>query len=221
MPRLSFQVESAAPVEFAIAPQIAFALRISNADPDEHIQNVLLNCQIRLDVARRPYSAAEQRRLVDLFGAPDRWNQTLRNMLWTHASMTVPAFRGATLVDLPATCTFDFNVAATKYFYALEEGVVPLELLFSGTVFYQADDRLQVAQIPWSSELKYRLPVSVWRGMMDLYYPNTTWLQIRRDVFERLLQLKQDRGWPTWEQCFEHLLDAEECRSRLPDGTLI
>ena len=221
MPHLSFQVESAAPIEFAVAPQIAFALRISNSDPDEPIHNVLLNCQIRLDVARRAYNAAEQRRLLDLFGTPERWSGTLRNMLWTHTSITVPPFCGAVLVDLPAACTFDFNVAATKYFYALEDGVVPLELLFSGTVFYQVGDRLQVMQIPWSSEVKYRLPVSVWRAMMDHYYPNTAWLQIRRDVFERLLQLKQDRGWPTWEHCVEHLLGTEESRSRLPDGTLI
>ncbi len=218
MPRLSFQVESAAPIEFAVAPQIAFALRISNSDPDEPIHNVLLNCQLRLDVARRAYSASEQRRLLDLFGTPERWSGTLRNMLWTHTSITVPSFRGAVLVDLPAACTFDFNVAATKYFYALEEGAVPLDLLFSGTVFYQAGDRLQVMQIPWSSEVKYRLPVSVWRAMMDHYYPNAAWLQIRRDVFERLLQLKQDRGWPTWEHCFEHLLEVGRAAS--PSETL-
>ena len=108
----------------------------------------------------------------------------MRTTLWTHASIIVTPFQGSTLVALPVPCTFDFNVAATKYFAGLEEGEVPLLLLFSGTVFYKAADAgLQVAQISWEKEAKYRLPVSVWREMMDHYYPNTVFLALRRDLF--------------------------------------
>jgi hypothetical protein len=108
---------------------------------------------------------------------------------------------------LPAPCTFDFNVASAKYFHALERGVVPLLLLFSGTVFYSTGDAsLKVAQIPWSNEAAYELPVRVWKEMMDEYYLNTAWLCLSREVFDRLHQYKIDRGIPTWEQTVESML---------------
>jgi hypothetical protein len=115
------------------------------------------------------------------------------------------------VVDLPVPCTFDFNVAATKYFHGLADGDVPLSFLFSGTVFYaDADDDLQVAPIPWDKEARFRLPVKAWHEMMDIYYPNTAWLCLRRDVFESLYQYKVARGIPTWEQMLESILPTLE-----------
>ena len=85
-------------------------------------------------------------------------------MLWTHASAVVPPFTGGTVVDLPVPCTYDFNLAATKYFDALEEGDIPLCFLFSGTIFYEAaDGGLQVTQIPWEKEAYFRLPAATGR----------------------------------------------------------
>jgi hypothetical protein len=211
VPDLSFQVEEVEAVPFAASPQLIFKLRVTNADAAEPIQSVALRCQIQLEVTRRHYNAAEQERLHDLFGEPERWGQTLRTMLWTHASIGVPPFKGSTVVDLPVPCTFDFNVAATKYFAGLEDGEIPLCLLFSGTVFYETDDAtLQVAQIPWEKETKYRLPVQVWRKMMDIYYPNTAWLCLRQDVFDRLYEYKRRRGIPTWEQALESILPGAQ-----------
>ena len=210
MPDLSFQVEDAEAVPFAASPLLAFKLRIANADAEELIQTVALRCQIQIESARRKYEAGEQERLLDLFGEPERWGQTLRAMLWTHASVVVTPFQGNTLIDLPVPCTFDFNVAAAKYFAGLEDGEVPLNLMFSGTVFYEArDGALQVEQISWDREAKYRLPVRVWKEMMDIYYPNSAWLSLRRDVFDRLNQYKMRRGIPTWEQAMESLLKGE------------
>ena len=106
-------------------------------------------------------------------------------------------------------CTYDFNVAATKYFYALSDGEVPITLLFSGTVFYAAaDGALQVDQIPWEKEATFRLPVKTWQEMMDLYYPNSAWLRLYRDTFDRLHRYKIRHGLPTWEQALERLLDG-------------
>lgn len=210
MPDLNFNVEGAEAVPFAASPLLAFKLRIVNANAEESIQTVALRCQIQIETTRRHYNASEQERLLDLFGEPERWGQTLRTTLWTHASVIVTSFNGSTLVDLPVPCTFDFNVAATKYFAALEEGEVPLVLLFSGTVFYEAaDGALQVEQISWEREAKYRLPVDVWNKMMDIYYPNTAWLCLRRDVFDRLSAYKMHRGIPTWEQALENLLKSD------------
>jgi hypothetical protein len=101
-------------------------------------------------------------------------------------------------------------VAATKYFEGLADGDVPLNILFSGTVFYALpDNTLQVAPISWEQEARFKLPVKVWREMMDAYYPNNVWINLRRDVFERLYRYKMQHGIPTWEQALEDVLPAE------------
>src|SRR5271170_1627173 len=167
MPDLSFKIDEAIVVPFAIAPTLAFKLRIDNANAGQAIHSVALRCQIQIEVTRRRYTPEEQAGMRDLFGEPDRWSQTLRSLLWTHANVVVPSFQGSTLVDLPIPCTFDFNVAATKYFEGLTDGEIPLNLMFSGTVFYaDPDDVLQVAPISWELETKFKLPVKVWRDMM-------------------------------------------------------
>lgn len=212
MPDLSFQVEDAEAVPYAASPLLAFKLRVTNLPAEEVIHSVALRCQVMMDVTRRRYGPREQQRLLELFGEPERWAQTLRSMLWAHASVAVPSFSGSTLTDLPVPCTFDFNVAGTKYFAGLEDGEIPLEFLFSGTVFYESGEgAMQVSQISWSKDAKYRLPVRVWQRMMDMYYPNSAWLCLRRDVFDRLYQHKVRSGLPTWEQALESILpDIEE-----------
>ena len=147
----------------------------------------------------------------DLFGDPNRWSQTLRTMLWTHAVVVVPSFAQQTVVDLPVPCSFDFNVAATKYFHALENGDLPLIFLFSGTVFYEDETAsLQAVPISWEKEATFKLPVHAWRELIESYYPNSAWLTLRKDVFDRLYQYKVRCGIPTWEQTLERLLDAME-----------
>ena len=96
----------------------------------------------------------------------------------------------------------DFNVAATKYFHALDAGDIPLCVMFSGTVFLPGrwGSALQVAQIPWDREANFRLPIAVWKEMMEMHFPNTAWLCLRRDVFEQLYEYKVRHGIPTWEQ---------------------
>ncbi len=211
MPDLRFQIEKAEPQRFTVAPTLLFKLRITNAVSSEVVHSVALRCQIQLEVTRRQYSAEDQNQLRDLFGETERWGQTLKTMLWTHASVVAPAFQDTVVVDLPVPCTFDFNVAATKYFHGLAEGDVPLCFLFSGTVFYaDGGGALQVAPIPWDKEARFRLPVKSWHEMMDIYYPNTAWLCLRRDVFERLYQYKVEHGIPTWEQALESILPALE-----------
>ncbi len=207
MPDLTFAVEDAQPVAYSATPLLAVKLRIRNASAHERIQNVILQAQVQIEAARRHYAPQEQARLLDLFGAPERWNKTLGTMLWTHANVTVRPFSGETTADLPLPCTFDFNIAATKYFDGIAQGDIPLRLLFSGTVFYEGEDGgMLVAQIPWEKEAQFRLPVATWKRVMDHYYPNTAWLSLRRDVFDRLHEFKRQRGIPTWEQALESLL---------------
>jgi hypothetical protein len=212
MPDLNFKVESAEPVPYAAAPLLNFKINIIDADFPQRIETVLLRCQIQIEVVRRQYSDAEKAHLFELFGEPERWGQTLKPMLWTHATATVLPFEESTTTDLPVPCSFDFNAAGTKYFAGLETGEIPLNLLFSGTIFYRDEDgNLQIDQISWEKEATFRLPVSVWREMIEHYYPNSAWLNLRRDIFEQLREYKTKHFIPTWEKAFEKLLaQAEE-----------
>jgi hypothetical protein len=215
MPDLNFSVEGAEPQRFAAAPTMLFKMRVreavaAGASPTP-IHAVALRCQVRIEPARRRYEAPEREKLRDLFGTPDRWGQTLRPMLWTHVGAVVPPFSGSAEVDLPVPCSYDFSLGATKYFDALEGGDLPLCFLFSGTIFYEAEDAaLQVAQIPWEKEAPFRLPAAAWRGLMDLYYPNSAWLCLRKDIFDRLDRYRRHRGLPTCDQALERLLSTAE-----------
>ena len=207
---LDFTVEGVEIERHAVAPLLQFQLRVVNNSPEAAVLNVLLNCQIRIEPARRGYGGPEHDSLSDLFGSPDRWGQTLQSFLWTHANILIPAFERECGIKLPVPCSFDFNVAATKYFYGLEDGQIPLSFLFSGSVFYRdVEDALQIGQIAWSKESAYRLPVHVWRAMMDHYYPQTAWLCLRRDAFDELYRYKRARGLPSFEQALGDLLEAK------------
>jgi hypothetical protein len=206
---LNFQIDSVEPIPHAAAPQLAFRLAIAETVATA-IQSVLLKCQIRIEPTRRRYQEENPTHLLDMFGPPDRWGKTMRSMLWTNAQTIVSAFTGSTQVELAVPCSFDFNVAATKYFAAMEGGEIPLCFLFSGTVFYQTeDDGLQVAPIAMDKHADFRLPVAVWRAMMEHYYPHSAWLCLDKDVFDRLLRYKASHGQPTWERALESLLDRE------------
>ena len=210
MPNLDLRVAGAEVQEFAAVPSLLFKLRVENLE-EEPIRSVALNTQIRIAATQRHYDSAEQERLLELFGEPSRWKDTLRCLLWTHTVLQVPAFSGSTVADMPVPCTYDLEVVAAKYFYALEDGEVPLEFLFSGTVFYAgADGRLQVERIPWEKEAEFRLPVRLWKEMMDHYFPNSAWIRLRRDAFDRLYDYKVRKGLPTWEAAVEALLRASE-----------
>ena len=210
MPDLEFKLEGAEVADFAAVPSLVFKLRIENLE-DEPVRSVALNTQIRIAATGRHYEAAEQERLLELFGEPSRWKDTLRSLLWTHTVMQVPRFSGSTVVDMPVTCTYDLEVIATKYIYALEDGEVPLEFLFSGTVFYAEDGgRLQTARISWEKEAEFQLPVRLWKEMMDQYFPNSAWIRLHRDAFDQLYDYKVRKGLPTWEAAVETLLRASE-----------
>jgi hypothetical protein len=209
-PDLNFQIENAEPVRFSSSPQINFKLRVSTPSTNV-IHSVLLKCQVDLDVSRRRYTPDEQQGLTDLFGEPARWGETLRRMLWTNTSVIVPSFTGAVVIDLPVPCTFDFNVAATKYFSGINEGEVPISFYFNGTVFYAGEqEALRVSPISWEKEAFYRMPIGIWRDMMDAHYPETAWLCLRRDAFSRLNGYKTQYGLTTFEEAVTHLVESAE-----------
>jgi Family of unknown function (DUF6084) len=205
-PALAFAVAGAARVEHAAAPTLAFSVRIE-APGGAAIRSVLLDVQVQIAARRRRYDAAAEERLTELFGPVTDWGSTLRNLLWTRATLVVPPFTGSTVVELPIACSYDLDVLATKYLDALAGGDVPLEFLFSGSVFYAGDGgQLQVARIAWEGDAEYRLPVAVWRETMDHHFRGTAWVRLGKDSFDRLAAYKARRTLPSWDAAIDELI---------------
>ncbi len=133
------------------------------------------------------------------------------DLLWTQATLVVAPFQGATVADLLVPCTYDFDVAAAKYLSGVRDGEIPLDLLFSGTVFYAGPGgALQINRISWNAEAAYRLPVSVWRDTMERYFPGSAWLRLDRAAFDRLVAFRARHALTDWEAVVDALLPAEE-----------
>jgi hypothetical protein len=209
VPELGFTVLGCEPLRHAAAPSLRFSLAIDAQGAA--VRSVMLDVQLRIAATQRGYSEAEQAQLGDLFGEAHRWGDTLRNLLWTQATLVVPPFDGSTVVDLIVPCTYDFDVAAAKYLAGLHDGDIPLELLFSGTVFYVgAAGAIQINRISWNAEAAHRLPVRVWRETMDHYFPNAVWLRLHRDAFERLVAFRARNALTSWEAVVAALLEGRE-----------
>jgi hypothetical protein len=118
----------------------------------------------------------------------------------------VPGFTGTTDIELLVPCTYDLEVAAGRYFAALEDGEIPLLLLFSGTVFSERGEGYEVTQVPWSAEASFRLPVRLWREVIDLYFPDSAWITLSRDTLDELARFKTQRALPTWDSTIGALL---------------
>ena len=209
-PELRFSVREGGVLAHAVVPTLRFAVEIGTVGAAAQVRSVALNVEVRIAATRRRYAEGEREKLVDLFGQPEEWGRNLKTLHWTNLTVQVPPFTGTTEIELPITCTYDLEVSASRYFDALEDGEVPLEFLFSGTVFYAgADGRLQVGRIGWDKDAEFRLPVAAWRDMIERYFPDSAWLRLRRAEFDRLVAYKAKHTLLTWEQVVDRLLPDE------------
>lgn len=204
-PEVSFTVEDADVVRHAAVPTLGFRLRVDAGDA--RIRSLSLDAQVRIAAADRRYDDEEKGRLYELFGAPSEWGRSLRTLLWTRARLVVPSFEGATTTELAVPCTYDFEVTASKYLHAVREGDVPLEILFSGTVFFASGAGLRAVRLPWDREARFRMPAELWHEAMRRYFPNRAWIRLAHDEFEALLAYRRREGLPNWERTVRDLLE--------------
>jgi hypothetical protein len=204
-PELDFAVLGVDAVEHAAVPTLRFRVHVDAGGSE--VRALALSAQVRLAANKRAYSEAEREGLYELFGAPAEFGRSRRRVLWTHVTANVPAFDGETVAELHVPCTYDLDVVASKYLNALEGGDVPVELLFSGTLFFVGEgDRMQAAAIPWDREAACSVPVAAWREALERAFPGSAWLRLRRDTFDRLLAYRSARALLTWDAALEELL---------------
>ena len=194
--------------KYAAAPQLTARLRVEEST-GQTVHAIALRCQVRIEPQRRGYSQEDETGLRSIFGDRSRWVDTLKPFLWMQCNTTVQGFTGVTEVDLALPCTYDFDVTASRYLHSLTDGTVPLTLLFSGTVFTRGANGFGVEQVPWDCEAKHQLPVSVWRQMIDVYYPGTGWIRLDRDVLRQLADYRTDHGLTTWDETVTGLLSSD------------
>ncbi len=211
MTDLGFTVVGAAANPYAASPMLLLRLRITESSGAK-IDAIALRTQIRLEVQRRRYTTGESALLEELFGAPARYADTLKPMLWTHVSTMVISFEKETEVELHVPCSYDFEVAAHKYLASLESGIVPLNLQFSGTAFVERGGTVMPEFVPWSCETRYPLPVSTWREAVDASFPNSAWIRVDRDLFDELRRYKIATGLPTWDAAMQRLVDLAKAQ---------
>jgi hypothetical protein len=205
-PDLDFNVLGVRPVKYAAAPMLTIDLQVSEPAGRE-VYMVALTIQLMIEPARRSYDDDTRERLVELFGAPERWAVTTRSLVWAKLDVLVPAFTGSTTVTVPLSCHFDLELAAAKYLHSLPDGEAPLALHFNGMIYYPgADGGLQMVLIPWSKSIDFRMPVSVWRETIAHYYPGTAWIAVGSLTFDALKMEKLKRGLATLDACISDLV---------------
>ncbi len=209
MTSLVFDVLDVVPEQFAVTPQLIAKLRVAETG-GEQVHAIALRAQVRINAHQRHYTDAEADGLRDLFGPRQRWSQTLKPFLWMQTSAMVQGFTGASEVDLPLPCSYDFEVSGAKYLQSLREGTIGLEFLFSGTVFTRGQTGFSVTQIPWDREARFDLPVAVWRQLMDQHFPGDSWLRARRDTLEALAAYRSEHGLTSWDETLTKLLERAE-----------
>jgi hypothetical protein len=207
LPEPEFVITGAAHMAFAATPTMLFAATATDPGGYE-IQSIALTAQVMIDPARRGYDAETRERLAELFGPPASWTPSTQGLSWARVAANVPGFTGSTTFALEVPCTYDLEVAAAKYFYALEDGEVPLSFHFNGTVFYfGAEGKLQVVPVAWTSTAEFRMPISTWRAMIAEHYPGGGWIRLHERTLAALHARRAGRGLPSSDACLQELLE--------------
>jgi len=208
---VTFRVLDVAPEPYTVSPVLTARVAVAVGSPnggDDPVHAMALRCQVRIEPLRRSYSDEEAAGLSDLFGPRERWANTQRTFLWQHCTAMVPGFTGDTTVALQLDCTYDFEVAAAKYLHALRDGALPLEFLFSGTIFLRGERGFSVRQVPWDCEYRHDMPVTAWRDLIAQHYPNAGWVRLSHDTIAALAAYKSAQGMLDLDHAVTSLLGS-------------
>jgi Family of unknown function (DUF6084) len=202
----TFEVQDVTWIADSVAPMLSFALGVTETSGRE-VFTIVLTAQINIDPARRSYDAETRSALVELFGEPERWSSTTQSFLFAQATTLVPSFTGQASFTLAVPCTYDLELAATKYFHSVPDGEVPLSFHFTGSVLYRGDEgQMQVVLIPWTCSADWRMPVASWREMMAHHYPGGGWIRLSDETMRDLGRRRTQLGLHSYDATVSQVL---------------
>lgn len=203
-PHLSFSVIGVEVAPFATVPTLRFQLEVKRTGGGP-ILSISLMTAVRIAPARRRYRPEQEPLLAELFGTAQQ-RVTMGPLAWTRSTMVVASFTDSTVVELPVECTQDVELAVTKYFHAVGDGDVPLDFLFSGTVFHRGEGgAVRTAQISWESETTFDLPGGSWRAAIDRSSPGHRWIRVSEETWEQLYDYRRRHTLPDWNATINEL----------------
>ena len=206
LPDLDFAVSGARAMADAAVPTLVFRLALARTGGGR-VRSVSLNTDVRIAVAQRAYDKADRLVMARLFGQPEQWATSMRPLTWTRISTVVPPFDGSTETDLAVPCNRDMELAVTSYFHGVRDGEIPLDFLFSGTVFHDGPDgRLRTAQISWAKDAAFRLPAGLWHEVTGRYDGGTSWLPLSRGAYDALTAHRDRHALTGWDETVHDLL---------------
>lgn len=209
VPAPEFAVTGAEHIPFAAAPTMVFR-GLATEPQGMEVQSIALTAQVMIDPARRGYDPETRERLAELFGPPASWAPSTSGLAWARVAAGVPGFTGSAAFTLEVPCTYDLEVAAAKYFYAVHDGLVPLSFHFNGNVFYREEHgRLMVVPVSWSSTAQYSMPVATWRAMIAEHYPGGGWIRVDTATLAALNDRRAARGLGSFDACVRELLEQD------------
>ncbi len=115
VPDPEFAVLGARPVRYAATPMLTLDLQVSEPS-GRQIYMIALRIQLMIEPARRRYDDETRERLLELFGAPERWAVTTRSLVFSQLDVVVPAFTGndhGRASRSPAATTWSWPRAST------------------------------------------------------------------------------------------------------------
>ena len=79
-PEPEFWVLDAVAVPHSAAPTLSFRMRVRESS-ERPVYTIALTAQIQLEASERPHDAATKARLLDVFGEPERWGDTVKRLV--------------------------------------------------------------------------------------------------------------------------------------------
>ena len=142
----------------AATPTLRFHLHVT--DPPG-ARSTRSRCRRRssIDPARRAYDAETRERLVELFGAPERWGATTQVFSWAHVDVLVrasPARRRSRSTSRAPTTSRSPPASTSTRCPTARCRCRSTSTGWCSTAARR--DRLQVAQVPWSCTARWRCP---------------------------------------------------------------
>lgn len=207
MSTLAFELLGAAAESNPAMPALRLRVRLRAAG--EPVDALALRVRVQIEPWRRRYTDAERELLADL--------SATTALQWGEAAVMLGRFENETEFEVPLLCTYDLQVAASKYFTALEGGAVPVRLFFNGTIFRGAPNGFTVEMLPWDLECAGEIPVATWQQAMDACFSGQGWIRIDRDAFDALRRYRASHNFPDWTATIQSLVP---CQSKSIEGGL-